>query len=114
MVSADGEGLVSRAGVALLRQLTEETGLAGGWPAALLDTYKTFPAVHAPGWVLADLAVVIADAATRWRIWRPCSRSPWARSAYGVRGPPTASTSSATAVARFSQFSAAASTVFCV
>jgi hypothetical protein len=61
MVSADGEGLVSRAGVALLRELTEETGLAGGWSAALLDTYKTFPAVHAPGRVLADLAVVIAD-----------------------------------------------------
>ena len=60
-VSADGEGLVSRAGVALLRELTEETGLADGWSAALLDTYKAFPAVHAPGRVLADLAVVIAD-----------------------------------------------------
>ena len=30
-VSADGEGLVSRAGVALLRELTEDTGLADGW-----------------------------------------------------------------------------------
>lgn len=60
-VSADGEGLVSRAGVALLRELTEDTGLSAGWTAALLDTYKAFPAVHQPGRVLADLAVTIAD-----------------------------------------------------
>jgi hypothetical protein len=60
-VTADGEGLVSRAGVALLRELTVETGLAEGWSDALLDTYKAFPAVHMPGRVLADLAVVIAD-----------------------------------------------------
>ena len=60
-VSADGTGLVSRAGVALLRELTAETGLAAGWTAALLDTYKALPAVHLPGRVLADLAVVIAD-----------------------------------------------------
>jgi Transposase DDE domain group 1 len=60
-VSADGEGLVSRAGVALLRELAEDTGLVAGWTSALLDTYKTFPAVHLPGRVLADLAVVIAD-----------------------------------------------------
>ncbi len=30
-VSADGTGLVSRAGVALLREFTVETGLAAGW-----------------------------------------------------------------------------------
>jgi uncharacterized protein YciI len=60
-VTADGEGLVSRAGVALLRELTVETGLADGWSEVLLDTYKAFPAVHLPGRVLADLAVVIAD-----------------------------------------------------
>ena len=60
-VSADGEGLVSRAGVALLRELTIDTGLADGWTNALLDTYKAFPTVHQPGRVLADLAVVIAD-----------------------------------------------------
>jgi len=60
-VTADGEGLVSRAGVALLRELTEDTGLVAGWSEALLDTYQTFPAVHEPGRVLADLAVVIAD-----------------------------------------------------
>lgn len=60
-VTADGEGLVSRAGVALLRELTVETGLADGWTDSLLDTYTAFPAVHMPGRVLADLAVVIAD-----------------------------------------------------
>jgi hypothetical protein len=59
-VSANGTGLVSRSGVALLRELTEETGLAAGWSTALLDTYKG-PPIHAPGRVLADLAVMIAD-----------------------------------------------------
>jgi hypothetical protein len=60
-VTADGEGLVSRAGVALLRELTVDTGLADGWTKALLDTCQAFPAAHLPGRVLADLAVVIAD-----------------------------------------------------
>jgi hypothetical protein len=47
--------------VALLRELTEVSGLAEGWTGVLLDTYKAFPTVHLPGRVLADLAVVIAD-----------------------------------------------------
>jgi hypothetical protein len=59
-ISADGTGLVSRAGVALLRELTVSTGLGTGWSTALLDTYKGLP-VHLPGRVLADLAVMIAD-----------------------------------------------------
>lgn len=59
-VVADGEGLVSRAGVALLRELTISTGLGTGWSEALLDTYAGVP-VHLPGRVLADLAVMIAD-----------------------------------------------------
>jgi hypothetical protein len=59
-VSADGTGLVSRSGVALLRELTVDTGLAAGWSAALADTYKAVP-IHRPGRVLADLAVMIAD-----------------------------------------------------
>ena len=45
----------------LLRELTVDTGLAAGWTTALLDTYKTVPTRHAPGRVLADLAVMIAD-----------------------------------------------------
>jgi len=47
--------------VALLRELTDLSGLAEGWTGVLLDTYKAFPTVHLPGRVLADLAVVIAD-----------------------------------------------------
>jgi hypothetical protein len=59
-VSADGTGLVSRAGVALLRELTVETGLGAGWTTAMMDTYRGLP-MHQPGRVLADLAVMIAD-----------------------------------------------------
>jgi hypothetical protein len=59
-VTADGTGLVSRAGVALLRELTVNTGLGTGWSEALLDTYVGIPS-HLPGRVLADLAVMIAD-----------------------------------------------------
>jgi hypothetical protein len=60
-VSADGAGLVSRTGAALLRELTVQTGLASSWSEVLLDTYKALPSVHMPGRVLADLAVMIAD-----------------------------------------------------
>jgi hypothetical protein len=60
-VTATGAGLVSRSGVVLLRELTEVTGLVQGWTGQLLDTYKAMPTVHAPGRVLADLAVMIAD-----------------------------------------------------
>jgi len=37
-VSADGRGVVSHAGSALLRELATETGLAAGVTGALLDT----------------------------------------------------------------------------
>ena len=59
-VSADGKGLVSHAGTALLRELAAESGLVEGWTAALSDTYP-LPPKHAPGQVLVDLAVTIAD-----------------------------------------------------
>ena len=61
-VSADGRGVVSHAGTALLRELAVETGLAGEVTATLIDTYRG-PPVHAPGQVFADLAVAIADGA---------------------------------------------------
>jgi hypothetical protein len=61
-VSADGKGVVSHAGAALLRELATETGLAGAVSGALLDTYRGFP-LHMPGQVFADLAVAIADGA---------------------------------------------------
>src|SRR5947207_3586463 len=61
-VSADGRGVVSHAGTALLRELASETGLAGAVSGALLDTYRGLP-LHMPGRVFADLAVAIADGA---------------------------------------------------
>lgn len=61
-VSADGRGVVSHAGVGMLRELAYDTGLVGGVSAALADTYAG-PWVHAPGRVFADLAVAIADGA---------------------------------------------------
>jgi hypothetical protein len=61
-VSADGRGVVSHAGTALLRELASETGLVGAVTGALANTYRGFP-VHMPGQVFADLAVAIADGA---------------------------------------------------
>ena len=59
-VSADGRGVASHAGCALLRELATVTGLADAVTGALLDTYRGFP-VHMPGQVFADLAMAIAD-----------------------------------------------------
>ncbi|MDP3714630.1 MAG: transposase, partial [Mycobacteriales bacterium] len=61
-ISADGRGVVSHAGVGLLREMAEQTGLVDAVSAALLDTYKGQP-VHPPGRVFTDLAVAIADGA---------------------------------------------------
>ena len=54
--------MVSHAGVGLLREVAEFTGLIDGVTAALLDTYKGLP-VHAPGRVFTDLACAVADGA---------------------------------------------------
>lgn len=62
VVSADGHGVVSHAGIGLLRETAEETGLVEEITAALLDTYRG-PPVHAPGRVFTDLAVAVADGA---------------------------------------------------
>lgn len=62
VVSADGVGVVSHAGVGLLREMATETGLVGGITDALIDTYRGVP-VHAPGKVFTDLAVAVADGA---------------------------------------------------
>jgi hypothetical protein len=61
-VSADGAGVVSHAGVGMLRELAHDSGLASGVTAALADTYDG-PWVHAPGRVFTDMAVAIADGA---------------------------------------------------
>ena len=61
-VSADGQGVVSHAGVGLLREMAEYTGLVEALDGALIDTYRGVP-VHAPGRVFTDLAVAVADGA---------------------------------------------------
>jgi hypothetical protein len=54
--------VVSHAGLVLLRDLAEDTGLAAAVTDALADTYAG-PWVHAPGRVFCDLAVAVADGA---------------------------------------------------
>ena len=61
-VSGDGRGVVSHAGMGLLRELADLTGLSEQVTAVLADTYKG-PWVHAPGAVFADLAAAVADGA---------------------------------------------------
>src|SRR6478735_5646920 len=62
VVSADGAGVVSHAGVGLLREMAEYTGLVDAVTTALADTYRG-PWLHAPGRVFTDLAVAVADGA---------------------------------------------------
>ena len=61
-VSADGQGVVSHAGLGMLRELAQDSGLVGALNAALADTYDG-PWIHAPGRVLSDVAVAVADGA---------------------------------------------------
>src|SRR5215207_49158 len=61
-VSPDGDGVVSHAGAALLREIADYTGLADAVTAALADTYRG-PWMHPPGRVFCDLAVAVADGA---------------------------------------------------
>ncbi len=66
VVTADGTGIVSHAGAALLRELADQTGLTQGWTAALIDTYKGLP-VHLPGRVRAERTPSHSDdRARRW------------------------------------------------
>ncbi len=57
-VTADGEGVVSHAGLVLLRQLADQSGLTGGLSGALASERLL---IHDRGRVLADLACAIAD-----------------------------------------------------
>jgi len=57
-VTAGGTGVVSHAGVALIRALADITGLTGGLSQALASKRLL---VHDRGRVLADLACAIAD-----------------------------------------------------
>ena len=62
VVSADGAGVVSHAGVGLLREMAQFTGLSDAVSEALIDTYRGVP-VHPPGRVFTDLAAAVADGA---------------------------------------------------
>jgi len=59
-VSADGEGLVSHAGSALLTQVAEKTGLTKALSEGLAPVRERRSA-HDPGRVIGDLAVMLAD-----------------------------------------------------
>jgi hypothetical protein len=59
-VSGGGTGVVSHAGLALLRRLSDVTGLTGGLSGALASRRLV---VHGRGGVLADLACATADGA---------------------------------------------------
>jgi hypothetical protein len=59
-VTADGAGLVSHAGAALVVELADRMGLTDGFSAALESTRERRSA-HDPGCVLRDLAVMLAD-----------------------------------------------------
>jgi Transposase DDE domain group 1 len=59
-VSGDGTGIVSHAGIGLLRHLADKTGLTGGLSAALATGRLVH---HDRGRVLADVACAIADGA---------------------------------------------------
>ena len=59
-VSDDGEGVVSHAGLALLRHLADQTGLTAGLSRALATARLLS---HDRGRVLADVACAIADGA---------------------------------------------------
>jgi hypothetical protein len=59
-VTADGEGLVSHAGAALLVELADRVGVTAGLSDALATTRERRSA-HDPGRVLRDVAVMLAD-----------------------------------------------------
>jgi hypothetical protein len=58
-LSTQVRGIVSHAGLALLRQLADKTGLTGGLSRALASPRLL---IHDRGRVTADLACAIADA----------------------------------------------------
>lgn len=59
-VTADGEGLVSHAGSALLAAVADKTGLSAALSAGLAGTRRRGGG-HDPGRVIRDLAVMLAD-----------------------------------------------------
>ena len=62
VVTADGAGVVSHAGSALLVALADKVGLTAALSEAMAPTRQRVSA-HDPGVVLRDLAVMLADGA---------------------------------------------------
>jgi hypothetical protein len=60
VVTADGEGLVSHAGAALVAELADRVGLTGALSESLASSRERRSA-HDPGRVMRDLAVMVAD-----------------------------------------------------
>jgi hypothetical protein len=61
-VFADDHGVVSRAGMGMLRKLADLTGLSAQVTGPVADTYGG-PWMYSPGAVFADLAAAVADGA---------------------------------------------------
>jgi len=59
-IAADGEGLVSRSGTALIGELSDRLGLTGALSDVLADTRERAGG-HDPGRVLRDLALTLCD-----------------------------------------------------
>lgn len=59
-VTANGEGLVSHAGMGLLAELSDRTGLTAALSDALTGTRERHSA-HDLGWVMRDGAVMLGD-----------------------------------------------------
>jgi hypothetical protein len=59
-VRADGEGLVSHAGAALIAETADRLGLTSALDRALGDLFERTP-THSPGRVVRDLALMLAD-----------------------------------------------------
>lgn len=61
-VTPDGAGVVSHAGVSMIREVAALTGLSAGITKTLSNGYTRTP-IHPPGRVFTDLATAIADGA---------------------------------------------------
>jgi hypothetical protein len=83
-VSGGGQGVVSHAGLALLRHLADKTGLTGGLSQALATPRFL---VHDRGRVVSDLACAIADGARVISDFRVMSDQ---RELFGLVAVPTA------------------------
>jgi len=62
IVTADGVGVVTHAGTALLREVADRVGLTAAFSEAL-DGLRQRRSGHDPGRMLVDVAVAIADGA---------------------------------------------------